>query len=222
MKQYIREPVNSALHLAGAVLSVAGLVWVLVDTLGDGAAPGVWSLAVFGGTMILLFTMSTLYHSLPISERGVAFMRRLDHMSIFVFIAGTFTPVCVLLLRGWLGWTLFIIVWSVAAAGLMMKLAWMHAPRWLSVLTYIAMGWLGLISVPRLVAVAPTTMLAWLAAGGLLYTVGAGVYALRRPNPFPGLFGFHEIWHCFVLAGAFSHFWAIRTYVAPYAIAAAS
>lgn len=221
MRRYIREPVNGVTHFAGALLAIAGLVWVLLERRGHDVEFGAWPLAVFGGSMILLFTISTLYHSLPLSERGIAFLRRLDHMSIYLFIAGTFTPICMFVLRGNLGWALFIITWGVAAGGLVLKVTWMHAPRWLSVLTYVGMGWLGLIALPRLIQVGAPGLLAWLVAGGMLYSIGAGIYALRRPNPLPGVFGFHEIWHCFVLGGAFAHFWMIRAYVAPFALSGA-
>lgn len=214
MHRFIREPVNSLTHFVGALLSVAGLVWLLVDALSGGPAWRAWPLAVFGGSMVLLFTASTLYHSLPVSERWIAVLRRMDHMSIFIFIAGTYTPFCVLVLGNALGWTLFGVVWGLAGAGLVMRLAWMNAPRWLYVLKYLVMGWIVVLVLPDVAKALPGGALTGMAVGGALYTVGALVYALRRPNPFPGIFGFHEIWHFFVLGGAFAHFWTIRTYVA--------
>ncbi len=215
IRRWIREPVNGLSHFAGALLATGGLVWLVMKAkTGNPTAP-LWPLVVFGGTMILLFVTSALYHSLPVSPRAIARLRQLDHVSIYLFIAGTYTPICLLLLGGGFGRGLLIAVWTLALGGVAFEVVWTRAPRWLSVLTYLGLGWLGVLVLPQVTAVLSPHALTWLVVGGVCYTVGAGIYALRWPNPLPGWIGFHEIWHVCVLAGAFSHFWSLRTYVAP-------
>jgi len=134
---------------------------------------------------------------------------------IFILIAGTYTPVCLIPLRGGWGWSLFGIVWGFAIAGVFIKLYWMNAPRWLYTGIYLVMGWMVIVAIYPLIKVLPTGALAWLAAGGLFYTVGAVIYAIKRPNLVPGVFGFHEIWHLFVMAGSFSHWWVMMNFILP-------
>lgn len=128
---------------------------------------------------------------------------------IFLLIAGSYTPFCLGPLWGRLGWTLLVLVWTIAAAGIVLKLCWMSAPRWLSTGIYLGMGWLVVLALPPLVRSLTPASLAWLLTGGLLYTIGAAFYGTKWPNPWPGRFGFHEIWHLFVLGGSMSHFLAV-------------
>ena len=205
----LREPVSGLTHGAGAVLALAGLVWLL--QLGNERTG--WhtvSFAVFGATMVLLYTSSTLYHLLPLSDRGVQRLRRLDHSMIYVFIAGCYTPICLVPLRAGWGWAVLGTIWGLACLGVALKLLWLEASRWVRIALYLAMGWLSVALLPTLWQLLPGTGFAWLAAGGLAYTVGSVVYALERPNPFPSVLGFHEIWHVFVMAGTFCHFWLMR------------
>ncbi|HYG56491.1 MAG TPA: hemolysin III family protein, partial [Symbiobacteriaceae bacterium] len=139
-------------------------------------------------------------------------LRKLDHIMIFFLIAGTYTPYCLTVLRGPWGWSLFGVIWSVALAGLVLKLVWMTAPRWLYTSVYVAMGWLVVIAIVPLVRALPGGF-TWLLAGGLFYTVGAVLYATKWPNPLPRVFGFHEIWHLFVLAGSAAHFWGVYSFL---------
>lgn len=132
---------------------------------------------------------------------------------IFVLIAGTYTPVCLVVLRGPWGWSLLGTVWGLAVAGIVMKLFWMTAPRWLSTLLYILMGWLVVVAFVPLVEALPMQGILWLSAGGFFYTLGAVIYAIKRPNLVAGVFGFHELWHLFVMAGSFCHFWVMLHYV---------
>jgi hemolysin III len=170
---------------------------------------------IFGFGLISLYTASALYHLLPLSPLGVARLRRVDHMSIFVLIAGTYTPFCLLALDG--GWRagLLAVVWGLALCGVLLKLLWMDAPRWLSVALYLGMGWVAVIAAPALFRAVPPGGMAWVLAGGLVYSAGALVYGLRRPNPMPGVLGFHELWHLCVVAGSACHFWAVLRYIAP-------
>jgi hemolysin III len=210
-----REPVNGRVHLGGAVLAALGL-FVLVGVAAAGASwRHVVGLSVFGVTAVMMFAASALYHLSPNSVRNSAY-RRLDHAMIYVFIAGTYTPVCLIALRGtWQGVALLCAVWALAAAGVVQKAVWFRAPRGLSTALYVALGWLGVIAFPALLRAAPRGLVTWLIGGGVLYTVGAVVYWRRWPRGTPGVFGFHELWHVFVLAGSASHYWAILSYVAP-------
>ncbi|MFZ2323180.1 MAG: hemolysin III family protein [Ignavibacteriaceae bacterium] len=163
--------------------------------------------------MILLYTTSTLYHWLKISESGTKTLRKADHIMIFVYIAATYTPVCILALRGNVGKMFMAIIWLVAFAGIMIKIFWMNAPRWLSTVIYVLMGWLAVLVIYPIINVLQFKALLWLFVGGLFYTIGAVIYALKKPDPYPGLFGFHEIFHLFVMLGSFSHFWLLYRYI---------
>jgi len=209
-----REPFSGLSHLVGAVLSLVGLAVLIYTAVVRGSVWHQVALPIFGLSLVLLYTASTLYHLLPVSEVWVRFLRRLDHIMIFVLIAGTYTPFCLVALRGPWGWSLLAAVWGIALGGLFMKLFWLEAPRWLSVGVYMVMGWLVVVAAGPLIRTLPSGALVWIAIGGLFYTVGAGFYATRWPNPVPGVFGFHEIWHLFVMAGSFSHYWAVFRYVA--------
>ncbi len=213
---YIREPLNSLTHFAGALLSIVGLVFLLV--LSKGEPWRTTAFAIYGASLILLYTASTLYHSLPVGERVLKWLKTFDHVAIFALIAGTYTPIALVTLQGdkaaW-GWTTFGIVWGAALLGIVFKLLWLGAPRWLSTGLYLLMGWMALIAIVPLVQTLPTGGLLWLLAGGLFYSFGAVVYALKRPNLFPGVFGFHELWHLFVLGGSISHFMMMLLYVLP-------
>jgi hemolysin III len=199
----IREPFNGVSHLLGLLLAAMGTIALLK------MARGPWELAafsVYGATLIVLYGASTLYHSLPLAERPLRALRTLDHIAIYFLIAGTYTPVGLITLRGPLGWTLLAAVWLIAAAGIPFKLFFLDAPVWLSTSTYLGMGYLALVAVGPLAQATTMSGLAWLTAGGVAYSVGAVIYSCRRPDPFPGRFGHHEIWHLLVLVGSGCHF----------------
>ncbi|MFL5401684.1 MAG: hemolysin III family protein [Gemmatimonadales bacterium] len=199
----IREPFNGASHLAGLILACTGTAALLL------MARGPWQLAafsVYGVTLILLYGVSFLYHSLPLPEQSLRTFRRLDHIAIYFLIAGTYTPVAMITLHSRLGWILLALVWAIALAGIPFKLFYLDAPVWLSTATYLGMGYLALIAIVPLSEAVPPTGLAWLVAGGIAYTIGAIIYSRERPDPFPGRFGHHEIWHLLVLAGSACHF----------------
>lgn len=206
----IREPVNGLSHLLGLVLAAAGTLFLL------GAAQRPEQLAAFsiyGSTLILLYAASTLYHSLPLPDRPLRALRTADHIAIYFLIAGTYTPVALLTLNSRLGWTLLAVVWLIAAAGIPFKLYFLDAPVWLSTATYLVMGYLALVAVIPLVRAVSVSGVLWLVAGGFAYTVGAVIYSRQRPNPFPGRFGHHEIWHVLVLVGSACHFAFMVYYV---------
>jgi len=169
---------------------------------------------VYGATLIFLYGASTLYHTLTVSERPRRALRTLDHIAIYFLIAGTYTPVALITLKGRVGWTLLAAVWLIALAGIPFKLYYLHAPVWLSTGTYLAMGYLALVALGPIAQAVSPVGLAWLIAGGLAYTVGAVIFARQRPDPFPGRFGHHEIWHLLVLAGSGCHFAFMLNHVA--------
>jgi hemolysin III len=213
MKRRLREPVSGLTHLAGVLLALIALIVLL--TRAAGRLDQLVAFGIFGLSLIALYSASALYHLLPVSPAATARLRRLDHITIFILIAGTYTPVCMLALEG--GWRagLLGLVWTLALCGVALKLLWMESPRWLSVGVYLAMGWLAVIAASAIFRAIPYGGIAWILGGGLVYSAGALIYALKRPNLVPGVFGFHELWHLFVLAGSACHFWAMLRYIAP-------
>jgi hemolysin III len=201
---------NSVTHGIGALLSVAGLVTLIFLAL-HGGVREIVSVAVYGTTLCSLYLCSTLYHAIP-APRARRILRILDHASIYLLIAGSYTPFTLLVLRGTWGWTLFGLVWGIAMVGVLFKAFATGRFGVLSGWIYIAMGWLVVIAIKPLLAVFPLAGFAWLLAGGLFYTGGMAFYARDRV-PY-----FHMIWHLFVLAGSACHFVAIARYVVPSAI----
>ncbi|KAF1084119.1 hemolysin-III related [Sporotomaculum syntrophicum] len=209
-----RDPFSGLSHLAGAILSVVALVALVYKSVLKGDISHVVAFSIFGASLVLLYTTSALYHLLPLSEKGVFFLRRIDHMMIFVLIAGTYTPVCLIALQGIWGYSFLAGVWVLAVAGILIKIFWMDAPRWFSTLLYVFMGWLIVFAFWPLLQAVSLGGIAWLALGGLFYTIGAIFYGTKwPPNIIPGWFGFHEIFHVFILAGSFSHFWLMSSYI---------
>jgi hemolysin III len=199
----IREPFNGASHLLGLLLATAGTVALLRMARGPLELA---AFSIYGATLMVLYGASALYHMLPLSERPLRALRILDHISIYFLIAGTYTPVGLITLHGPLGWSLLAAVWLIALAGIPFKLFFLDAPVWLSTATYLGMGYLSLVAVVPLIKAVSLSGLAWLAAGGIAYSVGAVIHSSRRPDPFPGRFGHHEIWHVLVLIGSGCHF----------------
>jgi hemolysin III len=214
----LREPVNGLTHLVGAVLSVVGLVVLVVIAVENGSARQIVGFAIFGASLVSMYCASAFYHSLNVSKHAVAHWRRIDHMMIYILIAGSYTPICLVLLRGSLGLWLLAAVWSLAALGVFQTVVWMHAPQWLSTVLYIGMGWIAVFIVRPLLAAAPPGFFFWLLGGGIIYTLGAVGHATRWPRvragATPKLFGSHEIWHLCVMGGSFAHYWAMLAYVA--------
>ena len=216
-RKRLREPVNGLTHMAGGLLACVGMVVLLARATEAGRADQLVAFGIFGFSLIALYCASALYHLLPLSPAGIARLRRVDHMMIFVLIAGTYTPFCLLALEGAWRAGLLVLVWALALCGILLKLLWMEAPRWLSVGLYLGMGWVAVFAAPALFRAVPLGGMAWVLAGALIYSAGALIYGLRRPNPVPGVFGFHELWHLFVMAGSACHFWAVLGYIAPLA-----
>ncbi len=214
--QYIREPINTLTHGAGALLAVIGLIVLIYEAIQSGSVSHLIAFSIFGLSMILLYTASSLYHALPVKKKTLELLQKLDHSMIYVLIAGTYTPICLLVLEGGWKWGLFTTIWGLTIVGIIKKFLWMNAPRWLSTSFYLGMGWLAVITFPTLMEKLPMAFLVWIGVGGLAYTLGAVIYGIKKPNPIPNWFGHHEIWHLFVMAGTFSHFWAIYYYLPGY------
>ena len=203
--------------MAGVLLACVGLLVLLARATSAGRIDQIVAFGIFGLSLVALYSASALYHLLPLSPTGVARLRRVDHMMIFVLIAGTYTPFCLLALDGAWRVGLLGVIWSLALCGVLLKIFWMGTPRWLSVALYLGMGWVAVIAAPALFLAVPAGGMIWVLGGGLLYTAGALIYALKRPNPAPGTFGFHELWHLFVVAGSACHYWAVLRYLVPLA-----
>ena len=213
MKLKLREPVNGWTHFIAALFSILGLVLLLNR---DYITNTIWhniSFSIFSGAMILLYVFSTLYHWLSLSKKNIQIFRRIDHIMIFIFIAATYTPVCLIVLKGAWGWSIFGVVWFAALAGLFLKLFWLNAPRFLYTLIYVLMGWIIVVGIWPLAHILAKNGLILMITGGVLYTTGALVYAFKWPNPKPGIAGFHEIFHVFIVLGSFAHYIMMYFYV---------
>lgn len=195
-----RKPLLRGWFHAAAALAALGLTVALAWRSHADAARLI-SMLVFGLSMIELYTVSAVYHIGRWREGQRRVLRSVDHANIFVLIAGTYTPICVNVLGGWVRVTLLVAIWALAAAGIVVALFAARIPRWVNASLYVGMGWVGMLALPAFAAVLPWAAIATLLLGGLLYTLGAVVYALKRPDPFPRILGFHEVFHLFVVAG---------------------
>ena len=210
-----REITSSITHLVGAVLAIIGTISLLIHSIPKGETARNAASLVFGISMIVLYSASASYHLIDeAKERIKLMMRRIDHMAIFVLIAGTYTPLCVLALDKPAGWILLIVAWSVAFLGFLMKIFWMNAPQWISSGLYVGMGWMSVFEIKSLSSALPPQGLFWLAAGGIIYTIGAFIYGLEKPRLNISWFGSHELFHLFVIAGTASHYIMVYRYVA--------
>jgi hemolysin III len=210
---HLREPVSGLSHLAGAAFATLGLILLLVVARGKP-----WHLtgfAIYGATLVFLYLASTVYHLAPVGPRWQARLLALDQVAIYALIAGTYTPLCLVQLRGAWGWSLLGMVWGLACIGVVLRLSWRSAPSWLPLPIYLVMGWLCIIAAGPLTGALPAAGLLALLAGGLLYTVGAVVFVTERPRLWPGRFGAHDLWHMFVLGGSACHFAVMLGCVAP-------
>jgi hemolysin III len=213
----IREPANALTHLLGSLLSLVALVVLVHIGLDAGNSRVLIGLSIYGVSQLALYTASTLHHALRRSPAVMELLLRLDCILVFVYIAGSYTPVCLIALQhGW-RWGLLGLIWAVALGGLVMKVLWLHGPVWISTTLYIAMGWIALAVIPVLLQAVPSVGLGWFASGGIIFTIGALFFVLDRPWPYPGVFESHAIWHLCVLGGSCCCFWAIVRYVAPLA-----
>lgn len=208
-----KDPVSGLTHLGGAFLSVAGLVVLVRYAMRFATVKHIVTFAIFGAALIMLYSASAVYHLLKVPEKVNTLLRRIDHMMIYVLIAGTYTPICVIALTGAWGVSLLVTVWVLAVMGIIMTVFWFGAPRWLTTAVYLLMGWLVVIAFYPLIRSLPIGGVTWLAVGGLLYSIGAVLYGFKWPKINSRWFGFHEIFHLFVIAGSLGHFWLMFRYL---------
>ena len=213
MLRKLREPINGLTHFFTAFAAIGGLIALLI--IGWGNIGKTISLAVYGVSVVLLFAASATYHLVKARPPVIEILRKFDHAAIYLLIAGSYTPICYNMFTGFWKWGMLIIVWSFALIGIGIKIFIIKTPRWVSAGVYLAMGWMCIVALKEMLTMLPVGALIWLAIGGIVYSLGAVVYATKIFDFYPGKFGFHEIWHIFVILGALAHFIAIVTYVAP-------
>lgn len=216
MKFKLKEPGSSITHFIGMLMALFAATPLLIRASTNPDKVHVISLAIFIISMILLYAASATYHALDLSERTNRILRKLDHMMIFILIAGSYTPVCVIVLGGKLGYTLLALVWGIALVGILIKGFWITCPKWFSSVLYIAMGWVCVLAFTQIINSLSSQAFAWLLAGGIIYTIGGVIYALKLPifNAKHKNFGSHEIFHLFVMGGSICHFIVMYCFVA--------
>ncbi|SFT03044.1 hemolysin III [Halolactibacillus miurensis] len=210
MHTFFREPLNSLTHLFGIILSAVAMIVMLVKTE---TMTATISVIIFGVSLLLLYSASTIYHGIKASPTVISWLRKVDHAMIFVLIAGTYTPFCLIPLRDSIGIPLLIAIWAIALSGIGFKLIWFHCPRIISTFLYIGMGWIIVFVFQPLADHIETAGLVYLVLGGVIYTLGGVIYAIKPKSLEFNHLGFHEIFHLFILAGSLCHFLAINYYV---------
>jgi len=212
------EVINAATHLAAAMISLLGTALLISESSRRGEPWKIVSFSIYGASLIFLFMASTLHHSIRGSKKIELRLRILDYVAIYPLIAGTFTPLCLVYFHNsTIGWTFFAVIWSLAIAGIILTItAFEKMPKWLSMTLYISQGWLAAFMMFWLYPVIGVGGLVLIAVGGVFYTVGGWIYSTESPNPIPGIFGFHEIWHLFVIAAAACHYCLMFFYVLPW------
>jgi hemolysin III len=202
--RFFKDPMSAATHFGGFLAAIVGLVVLIAESAHD--APKLVSMAIYGATLVALFAASSIYHFFDLGEAGNKWLRRMDHVGIFLLIAGSYVPSLVHLLEG--NWRIGMLVGTgvLTVLGIAFKLLWVDCPTWLSAGIYLVLGWSVLVPAHLILPQLSMVELGWLVAGGLAYSGGAVIYVAKRPDPWPGVFGHHEVWHLFVLAGAALHF----------------
>jgi hemolysin III len=201
---YFREPFNGLSHLFGAILSLIGFVYLMVRGWGDSTR--VIAYLIYGISLVLLFSASAAYHLTHANDRVMLVLRKFDHTAIYLLIAGSYTPMCLIFFEGFWRFGMLTIIWSMALIGIIVKLCVIKAPRWVTAGLYLLMGWTCVMAIGEMIRTMPAGAFVWLILGGLFYTVGAVIYITRKLDFKPDVFGFHEVWHIFVILGAASHF----------------
>ncbi len=213
MKFRVKDPVSCITHLIGAILAITGMVLLLSRTDATVNPKHFASFSIFGFSMILLYSSSAAYHGFYVSPHVQQWLRRIDHIMIFVLIAGTYTPICLIPLYGIWGWSILATIWALALLGGLFKIFFLNAPRKLYTAIYLLMGWIIIIALYPLLKSISIEAFLWLLGGGVFYSTGALIYAIKKPNPWPNVFGFHEIFHIFIILGTACHFWMIYKFL---------
>ena len=216
MQITIREPSNAITHFVAMMLAVFAAVPLLVKAGLSTDSNNFIAMVIFITSMILLYGASATYHTVNVSAECLRIFKKIDHMMIFVLIAGSYTPVCLIVLGGDIGYQLLALVWGIALIGIVIKACWVTCPKWFSSMIYIAMGWVCVLVFGRLVSTLPTAAFLWLLTGGIVYTIGGVIYALKLPifNSKHKSFGSHAVFHLFVMGGSICHFIFMYLYVA--------
>lgn len=212
----MKEPGSAITHFIGTLMALFSATPLLIKAGSNPNKIYLISLGIFIVSMILLYTASTMYHSIRGSKKVVKRLKTFDHMMIYVLIAGTYTPICIIALEGKTGMLLLALIWLLALIGIVVTGFWVHCPKWFSSMVYIAMGWTCVLAFTQLINALPKGGFAWLLAGGIIYTIGGIIYALKLPifNKKFKHFGSHEIFHLFVMGGSLCHFILMYNYIA--------
>ena len=215
IKKHVKDPGSAITHFIGMLMAVFAAVPLIIKATHEPSPIYVVSIAIYAASIILLYAASTTYHTFDRSEKVNTILKKIDHMMISVLIAGSYTPICLLVLGGRLGIILLAIVWSIAIAGILIKAFWVYCPKWVSSVLYIGMGWTCVLAFTQLLNSMSPAAFGWLLAGGLIYTAGGIIYALKLPifNMKHKDFGSHEIFHLFVMGGSICHFVVMYAFV---------
>lgn len=216
-EKHIKDPGSAITHFIGMLMAIFAAVPLLIKAAQEPEHIYIISLTIYALSLILLYAASTTYHTFDISEKVNTILKKIDHMMISVLIAGSYTPICLLVLKGRLGLILLAVVWSFAIAGILIKAFWVFCPKWVSSVLYIGMGWTCVLAFTQILNGMSTAAFLWLLAGGIIYTVGGVIYALKLPifNNRHKNFGSHEIFHLFVMGGSICHFVVMYAYLLP-------
>ena len=216
-KHHIKEPGSAITHFIGMLMAIFAAVPLLIKAAHEPSRIYVISLAIYAASLILLYAASTTYHTFDISKKVNTILKKIDHMMISVLIAGSYTPVCLIVLKGKTGIILLSIVWAIAIAGILIKAVWVYCPKWVSSVLYIGMGWTCVLAFTQILNNMSPAAFGWLLAGGIIYTVGGVIYALKLPifNSRHKNFGSHEIFHLFVMGGSACHFVVMYAFLLP-------
>lgn len=217
MKHHIKDPGSAITHFIGMLMAIFAAVPLLIKAAREPDHIYIISLAVYAASLILLYAASTTYHTFNKSEKINTILKKIDHMMISVLIAGSYTPICLLVLDKKTGVPLLLLVWGIAIAGILIKAFWVYCPKWVSSVLYIGMGWTCVLAFTQILNSLPKAAFFWLLAGGIIYTVGGIIYALKLPifNNKHKNFGSHEIFHLFVMGGSACHFIVMYAYLLP-------
>ena len=215
LSEHIKDPGSAITHFIGMLMAIFAAVPLLIKAAHEPSRIYIISIAVYAASLILLYAASTTYHTFDRSKKVNTILKKIDHMMISVLIAGSYTPICLLVLKGRIGIILLTIVWAFAITGILIKAFWVYCPKWVSSVLYIGMGWTCVLAFTQLLNTLSPAAFGWLLAGGIIYTVGGVIYALKLPvfNSRHRYFGSHEIFHIFVMAGSACHFVVMYAFV---------
>lgn len=216
-KRHIKEPGSAITHFIGMLMAIFAAVPLLIKAAHEPSRIYIISLTIYVASLILLYAASTTYHTFDISAKVNTVLKKIDHMMISVLIAGSYTPVCLIVLKGKTGIILLSIVWAIAVAGILIKAFWVYCPKWVSSVLYIGMGWTCVLAFTQILNNMSPAAFGWLLAGGIIYTAGGVIYALKLPlfNNRHKNFGSHEIFHLFVMGGSACHFVVMYAFLLP-------